>query len=193
VDSTSASGPLGIDAASLNPEAAHLQGFLKLRHYQIALDNVCYVNQTKPRPEPSPLGTAKPSRAPTQSSRHSGVPHTQTTVVASKAMLWPMLITLALVKLVGASMMLWLPFRTDSAVVAVDDPPRSDSGEDGGSKVCSDDPSDPHPHPHPHPHHPRPRRPRRGPHGGSPSPGAPRRVRTGTAHLRADTRHLPAD
>jgi hypothetical protein len=102
-------------------------------------------------------------------------------------MLWPMLITLALVKLAVASMMLWLPFRTDSAVVAVDDPPRSDSDDDGGggSKVSSENPSDPHPR------RPRPRQPRRGPHG-SPSPPAPRRFRVRTSDLRARPRHVRA-
>lgn len=99
-------------------------------------------------------------------------------------MLWPMLITLALVKLAAASMMLWLPFRTDSAVVAVDDPPRSDSDdEDGGSRVLPEGPSDPHPR------RPHPRRPRRGPHG-SPSPGSPPRVRVPAARLRARPRHV---
>jgi hypothetical protein len=104
-------------------------------------------------------------------------------------MLWSLLITLALVKLVVASMMLWLPFRTDSAVIAVDDPPRNDSNdeEDGGTKVSSEECSEPHPR------QPRPRRPRRGPHG-SPSPEAPRRVRTEHTHLRArPPRHVRAD
>jgi hypothetical protein len=93
-------------------------------------------------------------------------------------MLWPMLITLALVKLAAASMMLWLPFRADSAVVAVDDPPRAQSDEDdGGSKIGRGGPTDPHPR------RPWPRRPR-GPHG-SPRPSAPRRVRVRTADLHA--------
>lgn len=85
-------------------------------------------------------------------------------------------------------MMLWLPFRTDSAVIATDDPPRSDSNddEDGGTKVSCDERTDPHPR------RPRPRRPRRGPHG-SPSPGAPRRVRTESTQLRARARHVSAD
>lgn len=103
-------------------------------------------------------------------------------------MLWSLLITLALIKLAVASMMLWLPFRTDSAVIATDDPPRADSNddEDGGIKVSSEESSTPHPR------RPRPRRPRRGPHG-SPSPGAPRRVRSGRTHLRARPRYIRAD
>jgi hypothetical protein len=100
-----------------------------------------------------------------------------------------MLITLALVKLVAASMMLWLPFRNDSAVVAVEDPPRSDGDsddEDGGSRVSREDSSDPHPR------RPYPRRPRRGPQHGWPAPESPRRVRTGTVGLRAGSRHARA-
>jgi len=100
-------------------------------------------------------------------------------------MLWPLLVTLALLKLLAASMMLWLPFRSDSAVVAVDDPPRSDQGsdEDGGSKVSTDEPSDPHPRRPP-------RRPRsRGPHG-SPSPRSPKRVRVRADVLRSRSQRL---
>jgi hypothetical protein len=103
-------------------------------------------------------------------------------------MLW-LLITLSLIKLVVASMMLWLPFRTDSAVIATEDPPRTDSDDDeeGGAKVSSEEDSKPHPR------RPSPRRPRRGPHG-SPSPGAPRRVRTQRTHLRVQPRrHVRAD
>ncbi|MGH2879333.1 MAG: hypothetical protein ACRDK4_07005 [Solirubrobacteraceae bacterium] len=103
-------------------------------------------------------------------------------------MLWSLLITLALVKLAVASMMLWLPFRTDSAVIATEDPPREDSNddEDGGTKVLREETPDPHPR------QPRPRRPRRGPHG-SPSPGAPRRVRTEFSRIRVRSRHVRAD
>lgn len=91
-----------------------------------------------------------------------------------ESVLWPMLITLALVKLIAASMMLWLPFRTDSAVVAVDDTPPSDADdEDGGTKV-----GPPHAPGDPRPRRPRPTRPRRGPHGSSPA-GPPPRVRVG--------------
>lgn len=98
-------------------------------------------------------------------------------------MLWPLLITLALVKLLAASLMLWMPFRTDSAVIATGDPPRSDADatddDDGGSKVASDrEPVSRPPH-RPHPGPSRPRRPRRGPDEGSAVPGAPPRVRIG--------------
>lgn len=104
-------------------------------------------------------------------------------------MLWPMLITLALVKLVAAFLMLWLPFRTDSAVVARDDRPRSQGaeGKDGGSKVDTT-----HKPATPHPRRPWPRRPRRGPHG-SPSPGAPPRVRTCSQRLCARARRVRAN
>lgn len=103
-------------------------------------------------------------------------------------MLWSLFITLALVKLAVASMMLWLPFRTDSAVTATDDQPRTDSNddEDGGTKVSCDERSNRHPR------QPRPRRPRRGPHG-SPSPGAPRRVRTEFTRVRVRSRHVRVD
>jgi hypothetical protein len=75
---------------------------------------------------------------------------------------------LGLVKLVVAALMLWLPFRYDAAMVAVDDEPRSD--DEGGSKVSPSAPVDPHPR------LPLPRNPRRGPHGSS-SPPSPARVR----------------
>jgi hypothetical protein len=82
--------------------------------------------------------------------------------------LWLVLVSLGLVKLVVASLMLWLPFRYDAAMVAVDDEPRSD--DEGGSKVSPAAPVDPHPR------LPLPRHPRRGPHGSS-SPPSPARVR----------------
>jgi hypothetical protein len=86
--------------------------------------------------------------------------------------LWVVLISLGLIKLVVASLMLWLPFRADVAMVAVDDEPRSDD-DDGGSKVAPAGPVDPHPR------FPLPHRPRRGPHGSS-SPPSPQRVRKST-------------
>jgi hypothetical protein len=96
-------------------------------------------------------------------------------VVASKAMsLWVVLVTLGLVKLVVASLMLWLPFRYDTAMRAVEDEPRSD--DEGGSKVSPGTPGDPHPR------LPLPRKPRRGPHG-SGSPSSPPRVRTATRRV----------
>ncbi|HEX3509905.1 MAG TPA: hypothetical protein VHT27_02280 [Solirubrobacteraceae bacterium] len=91
--------------------------------------------------------------------------------------LWVWVLMLAaLVKLPIAGLMLWIPFRNDSAMESHE---ASDSSEeDGGSKVLPAGPRDPHPRT------PRPRRPRRGPHG-SPSPPSPPRVRT---HAHATTR-----
>lgn len=93
-------------------------------------------------------------------------------------MLWTLLIALGLIKLVAASLMLWLPFRCDAAMVATDDWPRADADEspddDGGSKVSGAGPAGPHPR------QPLPRLPRRGgSHGGAGGIGcAPRpRVR----------------
>jgi hypothetical protein len=83
-------------------------------------------------------------------------------------MLWALLITLGLIKLVAACLMLWMPFRYDSAMVARDDPPRSEgSDEDGGSKVADSGSG-------PHPRRPLPRLPRRGPHGAPPRGPRPR-------------------
>jgi hypothetical protein len=88
--------------------------------------------------------------------------------------LWLVLVMLGLVKLVVASLMLWLPFRYDAAMTAVDDELRSD--DEGGSKVAPEAPVDPHPR------LPLPRRPRRGPHGSS-SPPSPPRMRTGARRV----------
>jgi hypothetical protein len=97
--------------------------------------------------------------------------------------LWTLLIVLGLIKLVVASMMLWLPFRYDSAMVAADDPPRSGSDEDGGSKVPGSGSSDRHPR------RPLPRLPRRGGPHGSPSP-SPARVRVAAIGLPRRSRVL---
>jgi hypothetical protein len=79
--------------------------------------------------------------------------------------LWLLLALIGLVKLVVASLMLWLPFRSDTAMSALADEASSDSDDDqGGTKTLADVPSEPHPR------LPRPNRPRRGPHHGSPSP-----------------------
>jgi hypothetical protein len=84
--------------------------------------------------------------------------------------LWMLIVLIAvLVKLPIAALMLWIPFRDDEAMRAPDVTDPSD--EDGGSKALPGAPTDPHPRT------PLPRVPRRGPHG-SPSPPAPRRVRT---------------
>jgi hypothetical protein len=83
------------------------------------------------------------------------------------------LMLFGLIKIVIATLMLWLPYRAEATVSAVQDDERSDSGSDdeGGSKVLTGAPFDPHPR------LPLPHRPRRGPHG-SPSPPSPSRVRT---------------
>jgi hypothetical protein len=98
-------------------------------------------------------------------------------VVASKTMsLWLLLALVGLVKLVVASLMLWLPFRSDSAMLAREDDGRSESDDEGGTKMLPGSPSEPHPR------LPLPNRPRRGPHG-SPSPPSPARVRTGVRRV----------
>ncbi|HTB49846.1 MAG TPA: hypothetical protein VK701_02630 [Solirubrobacteraceae bacterium] len=88
--------------------------------------------------------------------------------------LWLLLGLIGLVKLVIASLMVWIPIRSDSAMNVLEDqgPPESDTGEDeGGSKTRVGSPAGPHPR------LPLPHRPRRGPHG-SPSAPSPPRVRT---------------
>ncbi|HTA14606.1 MAG TPA: hypothetical protein VK781_07090 [Solirubrobacteraceae bacterium] len=86
--------------------------------------------------------------------------------------LWLLFTLIGLVKLVVASLMLWVPFRSDAAMSALDDESRTDADEDGGSKTL------PGPSKEPHPKLPFPRGPRhRGPHG-SPAPPSPARVRT---------------
>jgi hypothetical protein len=83
-----------------------------------------------------------------------------------------LLVLIVLVKLVVASLMLWLPYRSDSAMLAREEQSRPESGEDeGGSKTLPGSPFEPHPR------LPLPHRPRRGPHG-SPSAPSPSRVRT---------------
>ncbi|MFZ2114569.1 MAG: hypothetical protein WAU77_12680 [Solirubrobacteraceae bacterium] len=87
--------------------------------------------------------------------------------------LWLLLALVALVKLVMASLMVWIPMRSDSAMDVLEDQSgsESDAGEDeGGSKTLPGSPAEPHPR------LPRPHRPRRGPHG-SPSAPSPSRVR----------------
>jgi len=81
---------------------------------------------------------------------------------------WLIIVLFAAVKVPLAALMLWLPFRNDSA--AVDDEQDSGGGgdDDGGIKDSADPPRGPHPR--------SPRRwpRRRGPHG---SPASPSRVR----------------
>jgi hypothetical protein len=89
--------------------------------------------------------------------------------------LWLLLGLVALLKLVMAALMVWIPMRSDSAMNVFEDhdssESESDAGEDeGGSKTLPGSPAEPHPR------LPRPHRPRRGPHG-SPSAPSPSRVR----------------
>src|ERR1022692_1928875 len=85
--------------------------------------------------------------------------------------LWLLLGLMGLIKLTIASLLIWLPYRSDSAISALGDRKNSDSGEDeGGSKPLPGPPTEPHPR------LPLPHRPRRGPHG-SPSAPSPARVR----------------
>jgi hypothetical protein len=86
--------------------------------------------------------------------------------------LWVWIVLLAaLIKLAIAGLLLWIPFRYDEAMNSPEATDQDSSEEDGGSKALLGGPLDPHPRA------PLPRAPRRGPHG-SPSPSAPRRVRT---------------
>jgi hypothetical protein len=86
--------------------------------------------------------------------------------------LWLLLALMGLVKLVVASLMLWIPFRSDSAMMALEDEGPSKPEDEGGTKVPPTSPREPHPR------LPLPHRPRRGPHG-SASPPPPARVRRG--------------
>jgi hypothetical protein len=82
--------------------------------------------------------------------------------------LWLLLALMGLIKLVAASLMLWIPFRSDSAMMALAEEDSSEADDEGGSKALPGSPDDPHPRlPPAH-------RPRRGPHG-SPSPHSPAR------------------
>ncbi|HTA96186.1 MAG TPA: hypothetical protein VK730_00910 [Solirubrobacteraceae bacterium] len=87
--------------------------------------------------------------------------------------LWLLLALVALVKVVIAALMVWIPMRSDSAMDVFEDQSGSESDADedeGGSKTLPGSPAEPHPR------LPRPHRPRRGPHG-SPSAPSPSRVR----------------
>jgi hypothetical protein len=94
--------------------------------------------------------------------------------------LWMLFVLLGLIKLPFVGLMLWMPFRNDEAMRAVevtdapDAPEASDEeggSEEGGSHTLPAGPLDPHPR------MPLPRSPRRDPHG-SPALPAPARVRT---------------
>lgn len=100
-------------------------------------------------------------------------------VVASNTMsLWLVLALMAFVKIVMASVMLWVTLRSDSAMSVAEDERPPDSDDEGGSKVLPGASQDPHPR------WPPSHRPRRGPHG-SPSPPSPARRRLATTRLTA--------
>jgi hypothetical protein len=92
--------------------------------------------------------------------------------------LWTLIVLLAVIKLPIAAMMLWIPFRNDTAMNSSDPPENSE--DDGGSRALPAGPLDPRPR-RPLPNG--PRRPRRGPHG-SPAPPSPRRVRVASRERR---------
>jgi hypothetical protein len=80
-----------------------------------------------------------------------------------------LIVLMGLIKLPIAALMLWIPFRDDTALNATEPPGQSD--DDGGSRALPAGPLDPHPRRPPFP-----RSPRRGPHG-APPPPSPRRIR----------------
>jgi len=88
--------------------------------------------------------------------------------------LWMLIVLMGLIKLPIAALMLWIPFRDDTALNATEPPEQSD--DDGGTRVLPAGPLDPHPR-RPMPSGRFPRSPRRGPHGSQPPP-SPRRIRT---------------
>ena len=109
-------------------------------------------------------------------------------VVASEAMsLWLLLALMGLFKLAVASLMLWIPFRADSALVSVADEDSSDGEDEGGTKTLPGSPRAPHPR------LPLPPRPRRGPHGSPalPSPPRVRGMRGSDSRVRARARVHP--
>jgi hypothetical protein len=101
---------------------------------------------------------------------------------------WVLILTLGLIKVPIAALMLWIPFRSDSALHS---PPSAESAEgespgedDGGSKTLPGLGGGPRLGGPRHPRTPRGRRgPRRGPHG-SPAPPSPARVRQGRPSVR---------
>lgn len=98
--------------------------------------------------------------------------------------LWLLLALMGLFKLAVASLMLWIPFRTDSAMVSVAEEDGSDGEDEGGTKTLPGSPRAPHPR------LPLSPRPRRGPHG-SPALPSPPRVRGSLPRVPARTRVLP--
>ncbi len=90
--------------------------------------------------------------------------------------LWLCILLLTVViKLILASLMLWIPYRYDESRQEAD--VTDSSEEDGGSKALPGSPLDPHPR------MPLPRGGRRGPHG-APALPSPPRVRTSTHRSR---------
>ena len=91
--------------------------------------------------------------------------------------IWVFIVMILLIKVPIAAMMLWLPFRHDSAVAAVAEGPRDDEPgeEDNGGNGPSGG------------IRPRWPRPRRGPHQGVP-PRSPSRVRGPRRRTRTGTR-----
>ena len=96
--------------------------------------------------------------------------------------LWTLIVLLGLIKLPIAGLMLWMPFRNDSATNTNEPPGQSE--DDGGSRVLPAGPLDPRPR---RPLPSGPRRPRRGPHGSLPPP-SPRRVRISATRSRRRVR-----
>jgi hypothetical protein len=94
--------------------------------------------------------------------------------------LWMLIVLMGLIKLPIAALMLWIPFRDDTALNATEPPGQSD--DDGGTRVLPAGPLDPHPR-RPLPSGRFPRSPRRGPHGSQPPP-SPRRIRTAARSTR---------
>ena len=95
--------------------------------------------------------------------------------------LWLLLALMGLFKLVVASLMLWIPFRRDSAMAAVADKDDPGGEDEGGTKTLPGSPREPHPR------LPVPPRPRRGPHG-SPALPSPARVRGRSSRSRVHAR-----
>jgi hypothetical protein len=98
--------------------------------------------------------------------------------------LWVLLALMGLFKLVVASLMLWIPFRADSAMVSLVDEDDSEGEDEGGAKTLQGAPKEPHPR------RPLSPRPRRGPHG-SPALPSPARVRRRASRVHARARVHP--
>ena len=98
--------------------------------------------------------------------------------------LWVLLVLVGLFKLAVASLMLWIPFRKDSALVALAEKEDPEGEDDGGTKTLPGSPREPHPR------LPVPPRPRRGPHG-SPALPSPARVRRRPSRVHARARVQP--